>query len=203
MEIGSGNMLDMNELQRIKETSLENNVPIMMDDTAKYIQNYIIKNKIHDILEIGSAVGYSAIMMCKRDDVHVLTIEKDEERYLEAVKNIDTMDLESQIHILHADALEVELESLYDLIFIDAAKAQNKKFFEHFSKNLKPNGVIITDNMKFHGLVKQDLQTIESKNLRQMIRKIQDYISFLENHPDYDTEFLDVGDGLAISCRKK
>lgn len=202
MEIGFGNMLDRNQLAKIKETALENNIPIMVDATAIYLQEMIRKNKVHHILEIGSAVGYSAIMMCDGEDVTVTTIEKDEGRYLEAVKNVEKMNLQERIHLLHADALEIELDELYDLIFIDAAKAQNKKFFEHFSKNLKPNGVIVTDNMKFHGLVEQELEEIESKNLRQMIRKIHDYISFLQNHPDYVTEFLDIGDGLAVSRRK-
>ena len=201
MEIGFGNMLDRNQLAKIKKTALENNIPIMVDATAMYLQEMIRKNKVHHILEIGSAVGYSAIVMCE-EDVEVTTIEKDEGRYLEAVKNVEKMNLQERIHLLHADALEVELNELYDLIFIDAAKAQNKKFFEHFSKNLKPNGVIVTDNMKFHGLVEQELKDIESKNLRQMIRKIHDYISFLQNHPDYITEFLDIGDGLAVSRRK-
>ena len=92
------------------------------------------------------------------------------------------------------------LEEQYDLIFIDAAKAQNQKFFERFEKNLKEEGTIITDNMMFHGLVSKNPNEIESRNLRQLVQKIQKYRIFLEENPRYKTEFiLNIGDGIAVS----
>ena len=195
-------MLYETNIKEIKDYAKENNVPIMSSEGIRYLNDYIMKNNIKNILEIGTAIGYSAIMMAtKNPDVTITTIEKDEKRYLEALKNIKNMNLETRIQLLYQDALEAKIDDKYDLIFIDAAKAQNQKFFERFEKNLNKDGVIITDNMKFHGLVDKDLEEIESKNLRQLVRKIKDYTLFLEENKKYKTEFLNIGDGLAISKR--
>ncbi len=189
-------------LNRIKEDALNQQVPIISDEGIQYLTQYIQKHSVHRILEVGAAVGYSAIMMCMAaDDVTVTTIERDETRYLEALKNIKQMGLEDCIQLLYHDAFDVSLEEEFDLIFIDAAKAQNQKFFEKFEKNLSSTGTIITDNIDFHGLVNRDLQDIQSKNLRQMVRKIKNYISFLEDNTHYRTRFLKLGDGLAVSTR--
>ena len=88
------------------------------------------------------------------------------------------------------------------MIFIDAAKAQNRKFFEMFERNLVDNGTIITDNMNFHGLVDKDVEVIKSRNLRQLVRKIKEYRVFLEKNNKYETDFLDIGDGMAVSVKK-
>lgn len=193
-------MLDENIIRQIKTYAELNNIPIMMDSGLNYLLKYISKNKIKKVLEIGTAIGYSAIMMCSVDsELVVTTIERDEKRYLEALKNIKKLDLENRIHLIYNDALDVKIEGYYDLIFIDAAKAQNQRFFERFEKNLAPDGVIVTDNIKFHGLVDKKIEEIESRNLRQLVRKVKDYISFLKANSKYDTVFLDVGDGLAVS----
>ena len=191
------------EIESIKNYALENNVPIMQDDGINYLTNYIKKNKIKKILEIGTAIGYSAIMMCLVDnDIEVTTIERDEKRYLEAIKNVKKFNLEDRINLIYNDALEVKINETYDLIFIDAAKAQNTKFFEKFERNLRDGGSIITDNMYFHGLVFKDEEDIGSRNLRQLVRKVKNYTLFLEKNKKYDTEFLNIGDGLAISIKK-
>lgn len=191
------------EIESIKNYALENNVPIMQDDGINYLTNYIKKNKIKKILEIGTAIGYSAIMMCLVDnDIEVTTIERDEKRYLEAIKNVKKFKLEDRINLIYNDALEVKINEIYDLIFIDAAKAQNTKFFEKFERNLRDGGSIITDNMYFHGLVFKDEEDIGSRNLRQLVRKVKNYTLFLEKNDKYDTEFLNIGDGLAISIKK-
>lgn len=188
------------KIAQIKEYAIDNNVPIMTDEGIKYLINYIKKNKISNILEIGAAIGYSAIMMCSASDsVTVTTIERDEKRYLEAVKNIKKVGLEDRITIIYRDAFDVNIKEEFDLIFIDAAKAQNTNFFEKFKYNLNKSGTIITDNMNFHGLIFKDEKEIESRNLRQLVRKIKNYKIFLENNKEYDTEFLDIGDGIAIS----
>jgi len=198
--IGFGDSVDENQIKDIKNYAELNNVPIMTDSGMRFLLNYICKNHVKRVLEIGTAIGYSAIMMCSVDsELFVTTIERDEKRYLEALKNVKKFDLEGRIQLIYHDALEVTLEDQYDLIFIDAAKAQNQKFFERFAKNLRENGTIITDNMKFHGLVDKKPEEIESRNLRQLVQKIQNYREFLKNNPYYETEFLDVGDGLAVS----
>ncbi len=193
-------MLDYNIINQIKENALDNNIPIMMDDGIKFLKKYIRDHNIKNILEIGTAVGYSAIMMCDvSDDIFVTTIERDEKRYLEAISNLKKVGLEDRIKLIYNDAFNVNLKEKFDLIFIDAAKAQNINFFEKFQYNLKKGGTIITDNMNFHGLVFKDEKDIKSRNLRQLVKKVKLYKDFLNNNSDFSTEFLDVGDGLAIS----
>ena len=188
------------ELDKIKEYAEENNVPIMTTEGITFLTNYIKKHTVKKILEIGAAIGYSAIMMALVDDeIEITTIERDEKRYLEAVKNIKKFHLENRINLIYKDAFDVKLDDKYDLVFIDAAKAQNIKFFEMFSRNLKPKGTIITDNMNFHGLVDKDPEEIKSRNLRALVRKLKDYATFLKENKKYETEFLDIGDGIAIS----
>ena len=193
-------MLNENIIKQIKDYADINNVPIMTDSGIHYLTNYIKKNNVKKILEVGTAIGYSAIMMCNCDpEITVTTIERDEKRYLEAIKNIKKLELENRINLIYNDALEVRLSDTYDLIFIDAAKAQSRKFFERFERNLREDGSIITDNMKFHGLVDKKQEDIKSRNLRQLVRKVKDYKIFLENNKKYETEFLEIGDGLAVS----
>ena len=193
--------MNFNEIKQIKDYAELNNVPIMTDEGIEFLMNYIKNNNVTRVLEIGCAIGYSSIMMCSvSDSVSVTTIERDEKRYLEALKNIKKLNLEDRINLIYKDAFEVELDNKFDLIFIDAAKAQNGKFFEKFKDNLVDNGTIITDNMNFHGLV-EDPKKIESRNLRQLVRKVNDYKEWLKNNKEFKTEFLDIGDGLAISKR--
>ncbi len=195
-------MVNENVIKQIKDYAELNNVPIMMDDSISFIMKFIKDNHIKNILEIGTAIGYSAIMMSSVDEnIVITTIERDEKRYLEALKNIKKMKLEDRIQLIYHDALDVNLDDTYDLILIDAAKAQNQKFFQHFEKNLTLHGTIITDNMQFHGLVEQDSEEIKSRNLRQLVRKVRDYKSFLEKNIRYETKFFDIGDGLAISIK--
>lgn len=192
----------VNKEQLIEEMKIyadENNVPIITDEGINYIKKYIEDNNVKSILEIGAAIGYSSIMMAlTNDNIKITTVERDEKRYLEAVKNIKKFNLEDRITLLYKDAFDVNLTEKFDLIFIDAAKAQNTRFFEKFEVNLEKNGTIITDNMNFHGLV-EDPETIQSRNLRALVRKVRNYHEFLENNERYSTEFLDIGDGLAIS----
>ena len=190
-------------IQQMREYAFLHQVPIITEEGLHYLEEYICKHSICNILEIGTAIGYSAICMCNvRDTVTVTTIERDESRYLEAVQNIKKCNLENRIQIIFQDALEVELDGEFDLIFIDAAKAQNRRFFEKFEKYLKPGGTIITDNMNFHGLTDLDEKDISSRNLRQLVRKVKNYKEFLIQNKKYNTVFLDIGDGLAISVKK-
>ena len=187
-------------VKEIRTYAKENNVPIMMDDGIEFLTNYIVKNKINTVLEIGTAIGYSTIMMALANpNLTVTTIERDEKRYLEALKNIKKLNLENRITLVFNDALCVNIEGKYDLIFIDAAKAQSIKFFEKFEKNLNPGGVIITDNLEFHGLVRKKEEEIESRNLRALVRKVKEYITFLKANDRYETEFLSIGDGISVS----
>lgn len=189
-------------INEIRAYAKEEKVPIMLDDGLKFLIEYISKNKIQSVLEIGTAIGYSSIMMAlSNPNLTVTTIERDEKRYLEAIRNIKKLNLEDRITLIFNDALDVNLSEKYDLIFIDAAKAQSIKFFEKFEKNLNPSGTIVTDNLKFHGLVDKEDDEIESRNLRALVRKIKEYIAFLKGNTNYKTEFYECGDGISISKR--
>ena len=191
------------EIERIKKYADENNVPIMLEDGIGFLTTYIKKNNIKSVLEIGTAIGYSSIMMALVDkDIKITTIERDEKRYQEALKNIEKFNLENQITPILKDAFEVELKEQFDLIFIDAAKAQSIKFFEKFEVNLKQNGTVITDNLNFHGMVQKDEKEIASRNVRGIVRKTKAYIEFLKENKDYKTTFYDIGDGISISIKK-
>lgn len=190
-------------IKKMKEYASEENIPIMQDAGIEFLTSFIQKKEIKRILEVGTAIGYSAIMMALVDkDIHITSIERDEIRYLEALKNIKKFKLEDRITLIFNDALSVELDSEFDMIFIDAAKGKNKDFFEHFEKYLAMDGYIITDNMNFHGYVKMDLEDIDSKNIRGIVTKIRDYIDFLNNHMFYKTNIYDIGDGIALTERR-
>lgn len=176
-----------------------NNIPIMQKSGINFLCKFVEKNNIKNILEIGSAIGYSSIRMALvNDDIKVTSIEKNQERYLEAIKNIKKCDLEKRITLILGDALNIDLDGTYDLIFIDAAKAQYIKFFKKYEKNLNKDGFIISDNMNFHGLV-GNAAKIESKNLRQLVTKIEKYNDFLKENDKYITKFYKTGDGIAVS----
>lgn len=188
-------------MDRLEEYAKEMGIPIMQKDGILFLVDYINKNNVKRILEIGTAIGYSAINMALAGkDIKVVTIERDKERYDEAIKNIREFGLENQIEVIFGDALETEIEGLYDLIFIDAAKAQYIKFFEKYKSNLDLNGVIVSDNLDFHGLTHKDV-IIKSRNLKQLVRKINNYKEFLKENKEFHTEFLDIGDGIGISKR--
>lgn len=190
-----------NDFKYIEKYAEEHNIPIMEKTGINFLTKYIKENNIKNILEIGSAIGYSAIKMALVDEkIKITTIEKNDSRYLEALKNIKNFNLEKQITLVLADALDIELSEQYDLIFIDAAKGQYIKFFEKFKKNLKKSGVIISDNIMFHGYVEKK-ERIESKNLRQLVNKIKNYIDFLENNDEFNTIFYKIGDGISVSER--
>ena len=192
------------KLKEIEKYAEENSVPIIEKNSIAFIMKYIQDNNVKNILEIGSAIGYSAILMASaKDDVYVTTIERDEKRYLECVKNIKECGLDKKINVALQDALELNIpvEAKYDLIFIDSAKGQYTRFFEKYQYFLKDTGVIITDNLKFHGYVGKS-DTIESKNLRQLVSKIESYIDFLKNNADFETTFYDIGDGLSVSKKR-
>ena len=190
------------ELKKIEAYAKENHAPIMEEEGITFLTNYIKEHDIKTILEIGTAIGYSAIKMALVDpEIQVTTIERDETRYEEAIQNINTFKLHDRIELIYSDAFDVVLNKKYDMIFIDAAKAQYQKFFEKFKENLNEHGYIISDNLNFHGLT-HTLDRIESKNLRSLVRKINDYVSFLENNEEFETIFYQVGDGVGVSKRK-
>ena len=186
--------------KEIKQYAEENNVPIMQEEGIDFIITFIIKHQIKSIIEIGTAIGYSAIMMALANpDIKITTIEKDEKRYLEALKNVKKLELENRITLIFNEAENVILEGEFDMLLIDAAKAQNKRFFELFEHNVKVGGFILTDNMFFHGLVEKEESEITSRNVLGIVRKIKQYATFLEKNPSFETNIYRAGDGIAVS----
>ncbi len=193
----------MNECIKDMERYAEaNNVPILEKDSLNFINKYIQLNDVKKVLEIGTAIGYSAIMMAKeKSDLEIVTIERDDKRYREAIRNIKTCGLDNQIEVVYNDALEVNLAGYkFDLIFIDAAKSSYIKYFDKFKYYLSDKGVIITDNLKFHGLV-ENKDMIESKNVQGLVNKIEQYIEYLKEDDEFITKFYDIGDGLSVSFK--
>lgn len=189
-------------MRELEEYAKINNIPIMQKDGILYLINYIKENNIKNILEIGSAIGYSSIMMASiNSDIRITTIERDKDRYDLAISNIKKYNLDNQINIIYGDAVDTDITGMYDLIFIDAAKGKNIFFFEKYKNNLVKRGTIITDNLSFHGLV-EDNSLIRTKNQKGIVNKIKDFISFLDNNDEFDTEYIPVGDKIAISKRR-
>lgn len=189
-------------MKKLEEYAKINNIPIMQKDGILYLINYIKENNIKNILEIGSAIGYSSIMMASiNSDIRITTIERDKDRYDLAVFNIKKYNLDKQINIIYGDAVDTDIAGMYDLIFIDAAKGKNIFFFEKYKNNLVKGGTIITDNLSFHGLV-EDSDLVKTKNQRGIVNKIKDFISFLDNNEEFATEYIPVGDKIAISKRR-
>ena len=196
----------MNITNKIKEMELyaeENDIPIMQNGGLEYIKRKIQILNAKNILELGTAIGYSAIQFASvSDDIKITTIERNEERYNEAVRNVKDINYEDRINIVFGDALDISLTDKYDLIIIDAAKGKNIDFFNKYKSNLNDNGIIIFDNMNFHGLVGKSSE-IKYKNLRSLVRKIEEFREFIMVQEDYYAEFIEVGDGLAVCERKK
>ena len=188
-------------IENMEKYAKENNVPIMLSDGIEYLCQFIQDNNIKNILEIGTAIGYSAIRMALvNEDINITTIERDKERYDLAINNINSMNIDNRINVIYGDAMETEIDGLYDLIFIDASKGHSIDFFQKYSKNLSKDGVIITDNLSFHGLVEDESLAL-TRNQRGLVRKIKNFINFLDNNEEFDTIYVNVGDKISISRR--
>ena len=195
--------MNINNLKIIKEKALSEHIPIIMDDTLEYIYELYNDKKISSILEIGTAVGYSAICFTKflSDDGIIDTIERDKQRIEEAKLNIKKAEVEKQINIISGDAVEIlpTINKKYDMVFIDAAKGKYPIFLEHALRLLKNDGIILADNILYKGYVMSDYNKHKQ---RTAVRNLREYIKETTEDPNLITEILEIGDGLAISKRK-
>lgn len=187
-------------INEIRDYGIKNEVPIMSEETIDTIIKIIKDNNIKSILEIGSAIGYSTICFASCNIDKITSIERDKVRFNIAQNNVNKSKL-NNIELILNDALEVNITTKYDMVIIDAAKSQNMKFFNKFKENLNENGIIIIDNLSFHGYVGKSSE-IKSRNLRQMVRKIEKFLDYLDNQTEYSVEYIEVGDRLGI-CKKK
>lgn len=193
----------MKSINDIKAKALEENIPIIMDDTLEVIVKYLKEIKPKRILEIGTAVGYSAICFSKylAEDGFIDTIERDEERFKEAQINVKEMNLEDKIHIYEGDAVEIlpTLNEKYEVVFIDAAKGKYPFFLNEAIRMLATKGIIFADNILYKGYVMSDYNKHKQ---RTAVRNLREYIKETTENPEFITEILEVGDGLAISKKK-
>ena len=187
---------------QIKKKALEEHIPIIMDDTLEVVAEILKEIKPKKILEIGTAVGYSAICFSEylEKDGIIDTIERDEERLKEANENIKNLELEDKIKIHGGDAVEIlpTLTGEYDIVFIDAAKGKYPFFLKEAQRLLKSQGVIIADNVLYKGYVMSDYNKHKQ---RTAVRSLREYIKEVTENPNMKTEILEVGDGLAITRR--
>ena len=190
-------------LKKIKQKALEDHIPIIMDDTLEVIYKTIEVNKPKAILEIGTAVGYSAICFarCLAECGKIDTIERDEQRVKEAKQNIKDLELQDIIHIYEGDAVEIlpTMEGQYDMVFIDAAKGKYPFFLNQALRLINKDGIIFADNILYKGYVMSDYNKHKQ---RTAVRNLREYIKEVTENENLETEILEVGDGLAISKLK-
>ena len=192
--------MNIEQLKKIKEKALENHVPIIMDDTLEYIYKLYENKPIRSILEIGTAVGYSAICFTEilNQDGFIDTIERDEERIIEAKENIKKAEVEDKINIYSGDAVEIlpTFNKKYDMVFIDAAKGKYPFFLKEALRMLNKDGIILADNILYKGYVMSDYNKHKQ---RTAVRNLREYIKEVTENPNLETEILEIGDGLAVS----
>ena len=191
------------ELEKIKQKALNEHIPIIMDDTLEIIAKILTEKKPKRILEIGAAVGYSAMCFSKylAEDGLIDTIERDEERIEEAKQNFKKVEVENKINLYEGDAVEIlpTLNEKYDVVFIDAAKGKYPFFLKEALRMLKQDGIIFADNILYKGYVMSDYNKHKQ---RTAVRNLREYIKETTENPNLETEILEVGDGLAISKMK-
>ena len=196
-------MKDIEKFNEIKKQALERHIPIIMDDTLNVIEERLQERKTNRILEIGTAVGYSAICFSEFLEPNgvIDTIERDEERIKEAKENIKIIDDNKKINIYEGDAVEIlpTINEKYDMIFIDAAKGKYPFFLEQALRLLKKDGIIFADNILYKGYVMSDYNKHKQ---RTAVTHLREYIKLTTEDPRLNTEILEVGDGLAITKMK-
>ena len=192
--------MNKEELEKIKQKALEEHIPIIMDDTLEVVDRILKEVQPKRILEIGTAVGYSAMCFSEylQGDGKIDTIERDEERIAEAKVNIKNVGVEDKINIYEGDAVEIlpTLNDKYDVVFIDAAKGKYPFFLKEALRMINPTGVRLADNILYKGYVMSDYNKHKQ---RTAVRNLREYIKEVTENPNIETEILEVGDGLAVS----
>lgn len=190
----------MNKLEKLKREALNEHIPIIMDDTLEKIYEICGERKFNNILEIGTAVGYSAICFSKMlsENGKIVTIERDEERAKEAKSNFKKFDLEDKIELKVGDAVEIlpTINEKFDMVFIDASKGKYPFFFEQALRLLTDDGIIFADNILYKGYVMSDYNKHKQ---RTAVTHLREYIRLATSSPNIETQILEVGDGLAVS----
>jgi predicted O-methyltransferase YrrM len=183
-------------LQELKQLALLTDIPIMSDETLEAISKEITLHHCFSVLEIGTAIGYSSLSLAhKHPNIKITTLEKDEDRFEEAIRHKAVFDERNQINMICIDAFEFIPSQLYDCIIIDGAKASNKRFFQRYFPFLKQSGCMLVDNIDFHGAREEDIEH-RSRQFKKMIHKLNAFESWITEHQNVDVVKMNVGDGL-------
>lgn len=195
--------MNKEELEKIKQKALQEHIPIIMDETLEVIEKYLKENPPKKILEIGAAVGYSAMCFSEflAEGGKIDTIEREEERIAEAKENFKKVGVQDVITLYEGDAVEIlpTLKDKYDMVFIDAAKGKYPFFLNQALHKLNPQGIIFADNILYKGYVMSDYNKHKQ---RTAVRNLREFLKELQENETLDTKILEVGDGLAIAKRK-
>lgn len=191
-------------LCEMEKYAKDHDVPIIEHDGLKIVIEQLQKNNVKTMFEVGTAIGYSASQFYMQTGCLVTTIERDDEMYQQAVKNIANLQLEDVVTLIHDDALLYDDGQLpmFDCLYIDGAKSQYLKFLEKYISHLKPGGVVIFDNLLFHGYVFSETVQTKSRNLKQLVRKLETFINQMKNSEEYYFELIEEGDGIGILYRR-
>lgn len=196
-------MLDEIKIERIKIDARENHVPILQDDSLQFIETLLEIKKPTSILEVGTAVGYSALQFSKHLKIggKIITMELNEETANIAKKNIKELQMDDVIEVVNTDAYEYmkTLTETFDVVFIDAAKGQYMKYLEEALRLTKSGSIIIADNVLLRGMVMGNYN--EHKH-RTAVKRLREYISSVTENPNLISCVMDVGDGVAVSVVK-
>ena len=182
-------------LDELKDYALSNKIPIVQDETLSFIMDFIEEKKITSILEIGTAIGYSAISMSENKNVkRIVTLERNYGYAQIADINIGRAEKDEIIEVVYLDALEYQTKEHFDLLFIDGAKAQYRKCFDRYIDQVD---YVIVDNMDFHGLV-DDPGMITNRHTRNLVRKIAKFKEEILEDSRYECLYSKTGDGILL-----
>ena len=190
-------------IEKIKSEALRENVPIMEDEGLQYVINFLKEKNICSLLEIGTAVGYSSIYFASaKEDLHIVTLEKNEQRYQKALKNIKDVGLQDRIKAILTDARQFYLDEMFDCLFLDGPKAHNQQLLEMYTKNLKKGGYIIVDDVYFHGFI-DNPEKLNTPRLKPLVKKLGKFRQDMLESKEYESIYLEIGDGLLICKRRE
>lgn len=196
---------DIPYLEELEQHALATEVPIIRKEMQSFLKTLLVMNKPKQILEVGTAIGFSALLMSEYmpQDAHITTIEKYEKRIPIARQNFAKYGKENSITLLEGDAAEIlgGLEGSYDLIFMDAAKGQYIHFLPDILRLLKAGGVLLSDNVLQDGDVIESRYAVTRRN-RTIHTRMREYLYELKNNPLLQTTVIPLGDGITLSVKK-
>lgn len=200
------NLLDFKEdsMLELEEFAKKNHIPIIEPEVSKFLQMIVRLKNPKNVLELGTAIGYSSIVMKKsKKDLEITTIEKNHDMVKLANANIKKFGFEDSINIIESDAYEYLLSSkgTFDMIFIDAAKGQYLKYFKESSRLLSKNGIIVCDNVLFKGMVCDENSLTKRHRMSTIVRRLNHFLEYISNLDDFKTTIVPIDDGMSISYK--